>query len=534
MEGPLTVEAIRLKNFMAFEDSGWIELKPITLLFGRNSSGKSAILRAVELLRQSRDLPGSRGPLAFSVRGGVDLGEFKDAVHGKVSSREIGFAFRCRNARAADLVDSLVGDAGASTPGASWWKLPPGAPPELEIEIRYGADEESAVSLRHISVCLPWASPDGVRNGVLIEATRLRKADATSFQSEWYLHSDIVAAPSDGQDLRWEMRIPGRYSVLFPDLVLGGPSARGSDPDQEQPPGRTTDMKAVAEVIAALSRDILQLLEDAGHLEAMRPPPRRVYELDSTQRRQWSDSGLGAFMDYLAGRLGESAANSLDAWLSRLKLANTARAWKRPAPDGLGFEAHIDLMETEGTDYQVAISSAGYGTSQVLPVILAAATTTEGQMLMIEQPELHLHPRAQAELADLFVERIRFVPDEARLKELDEAKAKVEIEHQRTQWLAAPRPRFLLETHSEHMLLRLRLRIAEQYSMDKPDLLADDIRIYFVDRPEGAGRSTVERVEIGRLGQMSAPKGFRGFFAADLDELAELNRVVLAAQGQQR
>ncbi|MCS7055071.1 MAG: ATP-binding protein [Thermoflexales bacterium] len=39
------LSAIRLQNFMAFEDTGWVELRPITLLFGRNSSGKSALIR---------------------------------------------------------------------------------------------------------------------------------------------------------------------------------------------------------------------------------------------------------------------------------------------------------------------------------------------------------------------------------------------------------------------------------------------------------------------------------------------------------
>ena len=47
----MTVQAIRLLNFMAFEDTGWIELRPITLLFGKNSSGKTAIIRALLLLK---------------------------------------------------------------------------------------------------------------------------------------------------------------------------------------------------------------------------------------------------------------------------------------------------------------------------------------------------------------------------------------------------------------------------------------------------------------------------------------------------
>lgn len=48
----MKVEAFRIENFMGFEDSGWLELRPITLLFGRNSSGKSALLRALLLLRR--------------------------------------------------------------------------------------------------------------------------------------------------------------------------------------------------------------------------------------------------------------------------------------------------------------------------------------------------------------------------------------------------------------------------------------------------------------------------------------------------
>ena len=49
----MTIEAFRLQNFMCFEDSGWLELRPLTLVYGRNSAGKSAIFRALLLLRQS-------------------------------------------------------------------------------------------------------------------------------------------------------------------------------------------------------------------------------------------------------------------------------------------------------------------------------------------------------------------------------------------------------------------------------------------------------------------------------------------------
>lgn len=76
----MTVKAIRLENFMAFADTGWIELRPITLLFGRNSSGKSTIIRALRLLRQSLNTPSGR-PLRFVDNNGVDVGSYQQIVH---------------------------------------------------------------------------------------------------------------------------------------------------------------------------------------------------------------------------------------------------------------------------------------------------------------------------------------------------------------------------------------------------------------------------------------------------------------------
>ena len=61
----MTVTAFRVQNFMGFEDSGWVELRLITLLFGRNSSGKSALIRSLLLLRQSLDSSPDSGALLF-------------------------------------------------------------------------------------------------------------------------------------------------------------------------------------------------------------------------------------------------------------------------------------------------------------------------------------------------------------------------------------------------------------------------------------------------------------------------------------
>ena len=81
----MTVKAFRLENFMGFtEDHNnqfWIELDPICLIFGRNSSGKSAIIRALRLLKQSLYYGEEDEPLAFVVEEGLDLGGFNSSVH---------------------------------------------------------------------------------------------------------------------------------------------------------------------------------------------------------------------------------------------------------------------------------------------------------------------------------------------------------------------------------------------------------------------------------------------------------------------
>lgn len=87
------LDAIRLENFMGYEDTGWIELRPITLLFGRNSSGKSAIIRALLLLKQSLDALDSESPLALSGPL-VDLGTFYNAVREHVETQDMAFSFR--------------------------------------------------------------------------------------------------------------------------------------------------------------------------------------------------------------------------------------------------------------------------------------------------------------------------------------------------------------------------------------------------------------------------------------------------------
>ena len=103
----------------------------------------------------------------------------------------------------------------------------------------------------------------------------------------------------------------------------------------------------------------------------------------------------------------------------------------------------------------------GIGVSQVLPVLVLCYYVPEGSTIILEQPELHLHPSVQAGLADVFIDVIK--------------NRNVQI---------------LLESHSEHLLRRLQRRIAEEV------FLPDDVALYFCELHEGESKLTPLNLDL--------------------------------------
>ena len=131
-------------------------------------------------------------------------------------------------------------------------------------------------------------------------------------------------------------------------------------------------------------------------------------------------------------------------------------------------QREIDLITTKNA-LPVRVADVGVGISQVLPVVVAALDTDRPGITAIEQPELHLHPRMQVELGDLFAQPL----DDGRV--------------------------FLLENHSEHLMLRLLRRIEETHSGElpegKPALRPDQVSVVFLEQIDGEVRATPLRID---------------------------------------
>lgn len=153
--------------------------------------------------------------------------------------------------------------------------------------------------------------------------------------------------------------------------------------------------------------------------------------------------------------------------------------------DDVEHDWSLDLSTVPSASLIVVVSNSGIelhphevgiGISQVVPVIVTALDDRE-RMLAIEQPELHVHPRLQAAMGDLFIEAI-----------------------------ATKKHRFIIETHSEHLILRLLRRIRETEAGKAPEnrqLRTDELGIYYLKQEGSVTRET--RIDVDVNGEFIQP-----------------------------
>ena len=169
-------------------------------------------------------------------------------------------------------------------------------------------------------------------------------------------------------------------------------------------------------------------------------------------------------------------SEALAEWMIHLNVASAVNVDKK---NSFGFSVSIENMEQVKSD----IMNVGIGTSQVLPVLISVLLSEPNEILLFEQPELHLHPYSQSRLADMFTEFCK---------------------HGR---------KIILETHSEYFLLRLR------YHIVKENFPSYATAVNFF---QNAGGTKVNFANISGFGNIDYPDDFR-------DETQELLNSILEA-----
>ena len=448
------LQRLRVHNFKCWRDTGPIEFKPITAFFGSNSSGKSSLFQALLLMKQTED-SSDRGLHVFHFGDQntlVDLGDYQGVVHGHDTTRSLGFSL------------TWLAKMGFEVParhGAG--HLEQGTDLALDVLTNSGllGSEQSSILE---SMCYQF--PDQRQFGI-----SRRMADN---------NYDIFVSESGSDRERHTIAPPS-----FPPSIKCGWFPYWSCPFVGHAP------------FFDLSYELKLFLDSVQYLGPLRARPSRIYARSGAHPSDVGKSGESMIDAILSSQerswaitpSSELAPATIDEhvsmWLRRLRLADKLKV-KRMAGGSKWFE--IEIRKTSQSA-SVALTDVGIGVSQILPVLVLCFHVDPGSTVILEQPEIHLHPSAQAGLGDVFIDAWQ--------------QRGVQV---------------LVESHSEHLLRRLQRRLAEGRIEE------DDVALYFCSTDEG-GQADVTKLEVDGLGNIANwPKDF---FGDQFGEIAAMSDAAL-------
>ena len=533
------LHALELENFKAFGERSRIPFAPITLIFGENSAGKSTILQALYLLKQTRENRETGALLLPRTENGiVDLGSFQEMlfdhdlkrtlsirVETVMDSREVSrlpygdskvaieFSFKRPAAQPEVLLEQIgIYDVKSSGCIAKFQSLSGTEDPE-EFWTRMGflldvSDSLSLPSELSALECV-WvtAEPEYWKpefkwckenKEEILKNLKQRKASFNRMKDQLNIREDgfrnlldslsvDIDLFSSNFDLKTYIskkraeRVNTAVGVrgFLPDRVLSDKKNRWITRSRSPLHSESDDTVTFdpAQFAMAAGRALEQTLDVLFPMSPFRIPPERLYIFRGTTPQNVGYRGdlLPDLLFRLPGLVEET-----NKWLEDLKMDYKLRVKSIGVDSGDLFE--VSLIDTRRKErVKVALSDVGFGISQLLPFIVQSLVS-EGQIISIEQPEVHVHPKLQADLGDLLAASIK--KDQPN--------------------------QFIVETHSEHLILRMQRLVRKQ------QIKPEDISVIYVSRgPDGA---KAERLRLDEEGDF-IDEWPNGFFAERLREL---------------
>ena len=213
------------------------------------------------------------------------------------------------------------------------------------------------------------------------------------------------------------------------------------------------------------------------YLGPLREYPRRRYPWKGDHPIGIGQYGEKTISALLSGRIRRLPTDEqIPKWLQKLELIHSYDV--QPVSD-TGGDYELLVKQHKGGP-EVPLTDVGFGVSQVLPVLILCYYAPQGSILILEQPEAHLHPKVQTELADVLIDVV--------------TNRNVQI---------------ILESHSEYLLSRLQRRIAEG------QISSDDTALYFCQINDGT--SEIEQLDVDEYGNIrNWPQDFFGDVTGEL------------------
>ncbi len=444
------------QNFKSWQKAD-IACGPITGIFGTNSSGKTSLIQFLLLMKQTKDA--TDRAISLDLNGDyVKLGSFSDVLHKHDENAPLNWTISFQLEEELSLSDTTGKRTAAITSGR-----------ELTVGANTIAQNKAPVANR-----LTY------QLGSYEFSLSSKKEQSTQF--------DLTCSTGNAEDSGFHfVRSKGRA------WLLPGPVKSYAFPDQ----ARTYFQNA--SFLADLESSYERQLDKIYYLGPLREYPQRDYLWSRSRPSDVGQRGEKVIDAILAATEANETRNlkykahlksfqeMVAYWLSEMGLISEFRV-EEIAENSNRWQARV---KTRPGSSWVLLTDVGFGISQVLPVITLLQYVPEGSTVILEQPEIHLHPLAQAALADVIIQAAT---------------------HRKVQ--------VILESHSEHLLLRLQRRIAEEA------ISSNDTKLYFCDAPDGT--SKIEKLDVDLFGNIKNwPDRFMGdaFNETARAEIARLKRM---------
>jgi len=473
---------LRFQNFKSWQDTGNIKLSPITGFFGTNSSGKSAILQFLLMLKQTVESSDRQRVLhTGDEKTYVNLGTIYDIAYNHKIPSTIKFSLE--------------------------WTL------EKSIMILRRRTVNGSANLLFPTKKLRPFSTD-----VLYHINELKfSSEILLLKDDLFVDNFCYSFNGDNKDICFEFKYVGDevkniYQLETQGYKLDNPKISISNNENDFVPPFSPPLKNYifpnevqarfenADFLSEFALAYEGIFQQTYYLGPLREYPQRIYSWAGGTPQDVGNKGELVIPALLASRklLDKvfhirrfiSIEEKIAYWLKELNLIDSFRV----AEMGENLQYYQVKVKRTANSSEVLITDVGFGVSQILPVLVLCYYAPEGSTLILEQPEIHLHPAVQSGLADVLIEVMK------------------------TRNL-----QIILESHSEHLLRRLQRRIAEQ----KDGLTNEDISLYFCSL-NSDGSSKLTTLELDQFGNIANwPDNFFG------DEMGDLFAMTEAAMKRQ-
>ncbi len=449
------MDRVTLQNYRCFREKQSARLAPLTFLVGENSTGKTsflALLRALWQVAFQDRIPDFRQPP-------YDLGSFEDVVH-----------YRGANNKRPDSFDVYFECA---------------SPPIYDVRVSYhvifdDSDGYPFPSTRKLSRESSW-----------LEVNQKDDADTIirfGSHSKQYEHIE----KGIGRRVSERLLSPFRYAIRDASFAV-----------QEEINRETSQDEILSDSLSAKKTTIEKVEDDFYYFMSYLYKAMGILPIDSTPfasapirshpKRTYDPSRPTPDPEgeYIPDYLASMSRNAPEQWEW---LKSNLEAFGKDS--GLFDEIAVrSFGKTSGSPFQIQIRKfgkrlkgpkrnlidVGYGVSQALPILAELLREDSPKMFLLQQPEVHLHPRAQAALGSLFCN------------------------------LAASGKQIIVETHSDYILDRVYMDIRDK----RTDLKAEDVSILYFERDElDVNIHSIKIDEDGNV--LDAPLGYRQFFMEEM------------------